>query len=132
MNFNEPCNARGERESMMKTKSLGRRILRAMVALVICLLLAAAAISAFAMKKTSSALASSNQNLIQTIEGKSNDTLTKQSQLRMLELVKGKAEIADKAFFEFQQGVQVAASTAEQPSAAGAVEEECIISGSAN
>ena len=75
---------------MMKTKSLGRRILRAMVALVICLLLAAAAISAFAMKKTSSALASSNQNLIQTIEGKSNDTLTKQSQLRMLELVKGR------------------------------------------
>ena len=114
MDFNEPCNARRERESMMKTKSLGRRILRAMVALVICLLLAAAAISAFAMKKTSSALASSNQNLIQTIEGKSNDTLTKQSQLRMLELVKGKAEIADKAFFEFQQGVQVAASTAEQ------------------
>ena len=99
---------------MMKTKSLGRRILRAMMALVICLLLVAAAISAFAMKKTSETLAESNQNLSATIEGKSNATLTKQSQLRMLELVKGKAEIADKVFFEFRQGVQIVADTAEQ------------------
>ncbi len=99
---------------MKRTKSLGRRIHYAMMALAIGLLLAAAAISSFMMRKTSDSLEVSNQNLSATIEQKSSSTMTRQSQRRMLELVEGKAEIADKVFFEFERSVRIAASAAEE------------------
>ena len=99
---------------MNKSKSLGRRILRAMTALVIGMLLVAAAIFAFTMKKTSDTLAVSNQNLSETIGDSSSTYMTEQSQNRMLELAEEKAQIADEIFLEFERGVRIAASAAEQ------------------
>lgn len=99
---------------MNKSKSLGRRILRAMTALVIGMLLVATAIFAFTMKKTSDTLAVSNQNLSETIGNSSSTYMTEQSQNRMLELAEEKAQIADEIFLEFERGVRIAASAAEQ------------------
>ena len=99
---------------MINNKSLGRKILRAMIALVIGLLLVAGSIFALTMKKSSDTLASSNQSLNKTIGEKSSAYMTEQSQKRMLELAGEKAEIADQIFLEFERGVCVAASVAEE------------------
>ena len=101
-------------EYMIKNKSLGRKILRAMIALVIGMLLVAGCIFALTMKKASDTLAESNRELSQTIGNKSQAYMTEQSQNRMLELAKEKAKIADELFLEFERGVSVAASSAEQ------------------
>ena len=99
---------------MINNKSLGRKILRAMIALVIGLLLVAGSIFALTMKKSSDTLASSNQSLNKNIGEKSSAYMTEQSQKRMLELAREKAEIADQIFLEFERGVCVAASVAEE------------------
>ena len=52
---------------MFSSKSLGKKILRAMTALVIGLLLLAGTIFAFTVKKASLTLASSNRDLSETI-----------------------------------------------------------------
>ena len=99
---------------MTKNRSLGRKILLAMTALVIALLVVAGTIFAFAMKRTSATLADSNKVLSQTIGEKSSAYMTEQSQNRMQELAGEKAEIADEIFLEFQRGVRAAASVAQQ------------------
>ena len=99
---------------MTKHKSLGRRILLAMTALVIGVLIVAGGIFALTMKKASNTLAEANRDLSETIGEKSLAYMTDESQSRMLELAKEKAKIADQLFLEFERGVSVAASTAEQ------------------
>ena len=99
---------------MFKNKSLGRKIRHAMTALVLGLLLIAGTIFLFTMKKASATLASSNQSLSETIGERSSAYITEQSQNRMLELAKEKAEIADEFFLEFEHGVCAAASVAGQ------------------
>ena len=99
---------------MTKNKSLGRKILLAMVALVIGLLVIAGIIFILTMKKASDALAVSNRSLSETIREQSSAYMTEESQNRMRELAENKAEIADALFFEFERGVCVAASVAEQ------------------
>ena len=99
---------------MFTNTSLGKKILRAMTALVIGLLLLAGTIFAITAKKTSLTLASSNRDLSETIGEKSSAYMSEQSQYRMLELAKEKAEIADEFFLEFEHGVRAAATAAEQ------------------
>ena len=99
---------------MLTNKSLGRKIMYAMTALVIGLLVLAGTIFLFTAKKASATLASSNRSLSETIGDKSTAYMTEQSQIRMLELAEEKAEIADDFFLEFEHGVSTAASVAEQ------------------
>ena len=99
---------------MIKNRSLGRKILRAMIALVIGLLLVAGIIFYLSIKKTSETLAASNRSLRETTGEESTAYMTEQSQQRMQELAENKAEIADALFFEFERGVCTAASVAEQ------------------
>ena len=98
---------------MEKHKSLGRKILRAMIILVIVMLLAAVTIFGLAIKNASDALASSNKSLSSTIGDASSAYLSEQSQNTLLELAAEKAEIADELFGDFARGVYVVASVAE-------------------
>ena len=65
---------------MISNNTLGRKILQAMVALVIGMLLVACIIFGFTMKKTSETLSSSNQSLTETIGEKSSAYMTERSQ----------------------------------------------------
>ena len=98
---------------MIHKQSLGRKILRAMIALVIGLLLVAGTIFTLTMKKASDTLALSNQSLSETIGDKSSAYMTELSQNRMLELAEDRAEIADEIFLVFERGVCIVASVAE-------------------
>ena len=99
---------------MGKNKTLGKKILWAIIAVVIGLLLVAGIIFFLTMKKASDNMAGSNRILSETIREQSSAYLTGESQLRMMELAENKAEIADALFFEFERGVCTAASVAEQ------------------
>ncbi len=99
---------------MIKNKSLGGRILRSMVVIVIGILIIASFIFALTMEKASDTMVESNRELSETIGGKSQTYMTQQSQKRMLELAQEKAKIADELFLEFERGVSVVASVAEQ------------------
>ncbi len=98
---------------MIKNKTLGKKILLAMVVLVIGLLAIAGIIFFLTMKKASDTLAASNRRLSETIQGQSSSYMAGESQNRMMELAENKAEIADALFFEFERGVCTAASVAE-------------------
>ena len=97
----------------MKKKSLGRRIRLAMILLVAVTLLVAGIIFFFTMKNTMEILASSNDDLNYTIRKESSSITAEQSQIRLLEMAENKAAIADEIFSEFEQGVTIAASVAE-------------------
>ena len=99
---------------MKKNISLRNRILAAMTALVLGILLVAGTIFSFTTKRASDAMAVSNKNLNETIEASSSTYMSALSQSRMLELARGKAEIADQLFSEFRQSVITAATIAEQ------------------
>ena len=99
---------------MRKKRSLGGKILLAMIVLVLGMLIVAGTIFAFAMRRVSDTLVSSNQSLNETIGEKSSVYMTEQSQKRLLELAGEKADIADNLFSEFERGVCTVASVAEQ------------------
>ena len=99
---------------MTKNRSLGRKILLAMIVLVIGMVLAAGTILSLSLKNVSAALTVSNQNLRETTGERSSAYLTEQSQHRLLELAGEKAAIADGIFSDFERGVRVVASVAEQ------------------
>ena len=99
---------------MRKNRSLGGKILLAMIVLVLGMLIVAGTIFAFAMRRVSDTLVSSNQSLNETIGEKSSVYMTEQSQKRLLELAGEKADIADNLFSEFERGVCTVASVAEQ------------------
>ena len=97
---------------MKKNRSLGRKIQRAMIALVIGMLLVASTIFGVTMRKAVNTLAASNETLTETIGQSSSAYMTEQSQTRMLELAAEKAKIADEIFFEFERGVRIVADDA--------------------
>ena len=99
---------------MKKNRSLGRKIQRAMIALVIGMLLVASTIFGVTMRKAVNTLAASNEALTETIRQSSSAYMTEQSQARMLELAAEKAKIADEIFFEFERGVRIVADDAAQ------------------
>ena len=97
---------------MKKNRSLGRKIQRAMIVLVIGMLLVAGTIFGVTMRKAVNTLAASNETLTETIGQSSSAYMTEQSQTRMLELAAEKAQIADEIFFEFERGVRIVADDA--------------------
>ena len=97
---------------MKKNRSLGRKIQRAMIALVIGMLLVAGTIFGVTMRKAANTLAASNETLTETIGQSSSAYMTEQSLARMLELAAEKAKIADEIFFEFERGVRIVADDA--------------------
>ena len=97
----------------MKKRSLGRQILWAMILLVTVMLLVAGIIFVFTMKNTLDILTSSGDDLNDTIGKESSSIMAEQSQLRLLEMAESKAAIADEIFSEFEKGVAIAASAAE-------------------
>ena len=99
---------------MKKNRTLGRKILSAMVILVIVMLLVAGLVFAIAMGRLSKSLAGSNTTLSETVEMKAAGYMTDQSQNQLLEIAAEKADIADAMFSEFERGVQAAATVAEQ------------------
>ncbi len=99
---------------MKKNKSLGWKIQRAMIALVIGMLLVAGTIFGVTMRKAADTLSASNEALRETIGQSSSAYMTEQSQARMLELAAEKAKIADEIFFEFERGVRIVADDAAQ------------------
>ena len=99
---------------MRKNISLGRKILRAMIALVIGMLLAVGLNFALTFGNISNTLATSNDSLNETVGGQSSAYMTQQSQNWILQLAGEKAEIADEIFANFEQAVHVVACVAEQ------------------
>ncbi len=99
---------------MIKNGSLGRKILLSMIAIVVGMLLAAGIIFAFTMNSVSRTLFSAHESLSDTIGEQSSAYMAKQMQSRMLELAAGKADTADNIFADFEQGVRIVASVAEQ------------------
>ena len=97
---------------MKKNRSLGRKIQRAMIVLVIGMLLVAGTIFGVTMRKAANTLTASNEALTETIGQSSSAYMTEQSQTRMLELAAEKAKIADEIFFEFERGVRIVADDA--------------------
>ena len=97
-----------------KNKSLGIKILRAMVILVIGMLLAYGIIFTLTMKNISETLSGSNKKLTGTIGDKSSAYMSEQSMNRMKELAGEKADIADDIFTNFQRGVSIVASVAKE------------------
>ena len=104
----------GGMDHVLKNRSLRRKILFAMIALVIVMLLAAGTIFSLTMKNVSETLEASNRSLSETIGEKSSAYMTEQSQNRLLELAGEKAEIAEEIFSDFERGVYIVASLAEQ------------------
>ena len=99
---------------MKKKISLGRKILRSMIGIVIGMLLAASVIITWTVKNVSDTLASSNERLNETVGQQSSTYMTEQSQYRILQLSAEKAEIADEIFSDFERAVHVVACVAEQ------------------
>ena len=98
----------------MKKKSLGRRILRAMIVLVLVMLLAAGTIFALTIKNVSDTLTLSGDSLGSTIGDNSFAYMSAQSQSQLSRIAEDKAGIADGIFSEFEAGVQVVASVCEE------------------
>ncbi len=98
---------------MEKPRSLGTKILFAMVILVVVMLMAAAGIFALTVKNASDTLSASNENLSDTIGKASSDYMTEQSLNRLNELAVEKAQIADGLFSDFMRGVNTVAAVAE-------------------
>ena len=71
---------------MNGNKSLGKKILRAMIILVIVMLLAAGTIFALSVRNASETLSSSNKSLSETIGSQSSSYISEQSQKRLREL----------------------------------------------
>ncbi|MBO4848149.1 MAG: SpoIIE family protein phosphatase [Clostridia bacterium] len=84
-----------------------------MMILVIVMFLAAGTIFAFTVKNASDTLTSSNASLSSTIGDQSSAYMADQSQTHLLELAGEKAAIAEDLFTEFESGVAIAASVAE-------------------
>ena len=99
---------------MIKKRSLGKTILGAMIGVVIGLVIAESIVFGLTIKNVSDTLASSNQTLSHTIGEKSSAYMSEQSKNWLLELAGEKAEIADEIFTEFERGVCIVASVAEQ------------------
>ena len=99
---------------MAKNESLRKKILSAMVVLVIALLLIAGTIFVLTLRNVTKTLSSSNSELRGTIGERSSAYMAEQTKNHLLTLAGEKAEIADELFSDFKRGVCVVASVAEQ------------------
>ena len=99
---------------MAQKRSLGRKILIAMIAVVLGMLLIFGSIFALTMNNISSTLIKSNQELSEMTGQMSSSSMAELTEKRLLELASEKAEIADGKFSDFKRAVSVVATAVEQ------------------
>lgn len=99
---------------MAQKRSLGRKILIAMIAVVLGLVLAFGSIFALTMNNISNTLIKSNQELSEMTGQMSSSSMAELTEKRLLELASEKAEIADGKFSDFKRAVSVVATAVEQ------------------
>ena len=99
--------------STKKFKSLRGKISRAMIAVVGLTLLCVGAVSWFSADGITKTLIQSNLEMTQTSRSSSSSSMAMLTQTRLQELANGKAELADRMFYEFEEAVCDAAKGAE-------------------
>ena len=97
-----------------KIRSLRGKIARTMVVVVGLTLLCVAVLSLFSARAITSTLGEANREMSQTSRSRSSSSMTALTQTRLLELADGKAELADRMFYEFEEAVSSAAVAAAQ------------------
>ncbi len=96
-----------------KFRSLRGKISLTMIIVVGLTLLCVGALSFFNAKRITTTLARSNEQMTQTSRSRSSSSMDKLTQTRLQELAYGKAELADRMFYEFEEAVCDAAVAAE-------------------
>ena len=96
-----------------KIKSLRGKIILAIIAVVCLTLLCVGAISLIGANRITKTLSQSNEEMTQTSRSRSSSSLVTMTQTRLRELANGKAELADRMFYEFEEAVSNAATAAE-------------------
>ena len=96
-----------------KHRSLRRKISLTMIAVVGLALLCVGALSLLGTDRVASTLIRSNREMAQTSRLRSASSMTTLTESRMQELAQGKAELADRLFYEFEEAVCNAATAAE-------------------
>ena len=99
---------------MVQKKSLGKKILFSMIAVVLGMLLIFGSIFAMTMNNISRTLIESNQELSDMTGQMSSSSMAELTQKRLLELATEKANIADGKFSDFKRAVSVVATVVEQ------------------
>ena len=98
---------------MVKTHTLGRKILLSMVAIVLGMLIIAGLLFYFAAENLTEILTGSNIEISRTAGDMSYSSMSELTKQRMQELAAGKADLADGIFSDFKRSVQLVASVAE-------------------
>ena len=96
-----------------KNRSLRRKISLTMIIVLGLTLLSVGALSLFNTERVSSTLIRSNRQMAQTSRVRSASSMTSLTEARLQELADGKAELADRLFYEFEEAVCNAATAAE-------------------
>ena len=98
---------------MTKQSSLGRKILTAMIVLVVVTLIAEGLVFALTMRNVTDTLSEGNRSLTGTIKDSSSAYLSAESEVLLARMAGEKADIADLVFADFKRGVTTVASVAE-------------------
>ena len=96
-----------------RQKSLRGKISLTMIAVVGLSLLCIGALFLFSTDRITTTLTESNQQMSQTSRSRSSTSMTELTKTRLQELADGKAELADRMFYEFEEAVCNAAVAAE-------------------
>ena len=97
-----------------KNQTLGTKISRTMIAIVIGILLCVGTITFLSMRNLSDAMISSNREIGITSSRETQSAMTETTRNSLLELAKNKASVANQMFLNFQKAVSIAASAAEK------------------
>ena len=98
---------------MQKKKTLRKKILVDMIAIVIAMMLLASGIFYFTLRNVSNTLTKSSVEMSDTIRELSTASMTKLTEERLMELASSKADVVDAIFADFQRAVEVTAAAAE-------------------
>ena len=99
---------------MRKNLSLGKKILNAMLAIVIVMLLLAVLFFIFTMNNLSKLQAETNEELSETTGQMSSEYMSQEASRLLQDMAVEKAMIADEVFSEFENAVCEVAYVAEQ------------------
>ena len=96
-----------------RIRSLRGKISLTMIAVVGLTLLCVGALFLFSSDQITTTLTESNQQMSLTSRSRSSTSMTELTKTRLQELAIGKAELADRMFYEFEEAVRNAAVAAE-------------------
>ena len=99
---------------MTKNRSLGSKILVAMIVLVVVILAAEGIVFALTVRNATNMLTDSSRDLSETIMKSSSAYLSAESEELLMEMAGQKADVADLVFADFKRGVTTVASVAER------------------